>query len=146
VISGRRNRGKIAAIGSVLRPAAVVPPSAFGGGTGSNHAAPLFPENHPCHPRPPRSLVERGGGRRHSATESVAWRTKMNARRLTPAPETEETIGTEDRLFLCSNSNEKGLPSFCDGWYWQARGSAEANGPFDTREEALDSYREGSCE
>jgi len=46
--------------------------------------------------------------------------------------ETEETLGSEDRLF--ADMGDQPL------WYWQARGTSDCNGPFASREEAICDY------
>jgi hypothetical protein len=43
---------------------------------------------------------------------------------------TEETIGSEDRLFADFNGK----------WYWQARGTSDCAGPFESRGEAMADY------
>lgn len=43
--------------------------------------------------------------------------------------ESEETLGTEDRLFRADGA-----------WYWQARGSSDIYGPFVTRGAAVSDY------
>jgi len=48
--------------------------------------------------------------------------------------DTEETIGSEDRLFA----------DFDGLWYWQARGTSDCNGPFACREEAIVNYEQAA--
>jgi hypothetical protein len=50
-----------------------------------------------------------------------------NASKMTTIEEHE--VGSEDRVFLSD-----------DGWYWQARGTSDAWGPFSTRDEAVADY------
>ena len=52
------------------------------------------------------------------------------ARKLDIAIDTEETIGTEDRVFLDTDGR----------WWWQARGSVDCVGPFGSRDEAVADY------
>lgn len=56
----------------------------------------------------------------------------MKSRKLTTVQEFD--LGTEDRVFLAR------MLDGIEKWYWQARGSDDCYGPFETREDAIRDY------
>ena len=67
----------------------------------------------------------------------------------------EYMIGTEDRVFFghqnqevseCMTASQPACAATADradrsaGWYWQARGTSDCWGPFQTREDAIADY------